>query len=245
MNEQIVLVTGASRGIGKSIADTLAQSGATVVGTATTEAGAQAIGKRFDDLSVKGAGLCFDVTDAEGSARLFDTIKERFGNVSVLVNNAGITRDKLLMRMQDEDWDVVIETNLTSVYRMCRIAIKPMIKARMGRIINIASVVGLTGNAGQANYAASKAGMIGLSKSLARELGSRGITVNTVAPGFIESDMTDSLPEEQIKRLKSQISLGRLGVAEDIANACVFLASDKASYITGHTLNVNGGMFMQ
>ncbi len=245
MKDAIVLVTGASRGIGKAIADTFGAEGATVIGTATSEQGAEAIGARFREAGIRGSGQCVDVTDAVAIEQLLKTIAERHGAITVLVNNAGITRDNLLMRMKDADWDAVIETNLSSVFRLSKLVMKPMIKARSGRIINITSVVGLTGNAGQANYAAAKAGLIGFTKSLARELGSRGITVNAVAPGFIESDMTDALPEEQRQRLQSDIALGRLGRAGEVADACAFLASSKAAYITGHTLSVNGGMYMQ
>jgi len=245
MNSQIALVTGASRGIGKAIADKLGEAGATVVGTATTDAGAQAITSRFKDAGITGTGLAFNANDDGGSEALMAAITEQFGAVTVLVNNAGITRDNLIMRMKEDDWEAIIDTNLSSVFRLSKLAIKPMVKARAGRIINIASVVGQTGNAGQSNYAAAKAGMIGFGKSLARELGARGITVNTIAPGFIESDMTDALSDEQKQRITSEIALGRLGSPDDIAEACLFLASDKAAYITGHTLSVNGGMYMQ
>jgi len=240
----IALVTGASRGIGKAIADTLARHGATVTGTATTDAGSEAISQRFEEAGVSGCGMTLNVTDIDATNAVFSAITERYGPVSILVNNAGITRDNLFMRMKDEEWGDVIETNLNSVYRLCRLAVKPMVKARKGRIINISSVVGLTGNAGQVNYAASKAALLGMTKSLARELGSRSITVNAIAPGFIESDMTRSLPEEQQTRLKSEIALGRLGSPEDIAEAVLFLASGQAGYITGETLHVNGGMYM-
>lgn len=245
MKDQIALVTGASRGIGKAISDKLGQAGATVIGTATTDAGAQAITQRFKDAGISGVGMAFNVTDAGADAALFDAIKEQFGAVTILVNNAGITRDDLLIRMKEDDWDAIINTNLSSVFRLCKLATRPMMKARSGRIINIASVVGQTGNAGQSNYAAAKAGIIGFGKSLARELGPRGITVNTIAPGFIESDMTDALPDEVKAKITSDIALGRLGSPEDIADACLFLASDSAGYITGHTLSVNGGMYMQ
>lgn len=242
---QIVLVTGASRGIGKAIADKLGGAGATVVGTATSDKGAQAITQRFADAGIKGIGMTFNVNDEGASETLMASITEQFGPVSVLVNNAGITRDNLIMRMKEDDWDAVIDTNLSSIFRLCKLAIKPMVKARGGRIINIASVVGQTGNAGQSNYAAAKAGMIGFGKSLARELGARGITVNTIAPGFIESDMTDALSDDQKKSITGGIALGRLGKPDDIAEACLFLASERAAYITGHTLSVNGGMYMQ
>ena len=245
MDNQIVLVTGASRGIGKAIADKLGAQGATVIGTATSDTGAQAIITRFDGAKVKGTGMVFNANNDGASDVLMSAINEQFGALTVLVNNAGITRDNLLMRMKEDDWDAIIDTNLSSVFRLCKLAVKPMVKARGGRIINIASVVGQTGNAGQSNYAAAKAGMIGFGKSLARELGGRGITVNTIAPGFIASDMTDALSDEQKQRITSDIALGRLGSPDDIAEACLFLASDKAGYITGHTLSVNGGMFMQ
>ncbi|MEE9319911.1 MAG: 3-oxoacyl-ACP reductase FabG [Granulosicoccus sp.] len=240
----VALVTGASRGIGKAIADTLARHGATVVGTATSEVGSEAISQRFEKAGVSGCGMTLNVTDIDATNTVFNAITERYGPVSILVNNAGITRDNLFMRMKDEQWNDVIETNLNSVYRLCRLAVKPMVKARTGRIINISSVVGLTGNAGQVNYAASKAALLGMTKSLARELGSRSITVNAIAPGFIESDMTRSLPEEQQTRLKGEIALGRLGSPDDIAEAVLFLASERAGYITGETLHVNGGMYM-
>ena len=245
MENQVALVTGASRGIGKAIADKLGAEGATLIGTATTDAGAQAITARFEEAGIKGKGMSFNVNDEGGAEVLMSAIAEYAGSVTVLVNNAGITRDNLLMRMKEDDWDTIINTNLSSVFRLCKLAVKPMVKARSGRIINIASVVGQTGNAGQSNYAAAKAGMIGFGKSLARELGARGITVNTIAPGFIASDMTDALSDEQKKRITDDIALGRLGSPDDIAEACLFLASEKAGYITGHTLSVNGGMFMQ
>jgi len=245
MDNQVVLVTGASRGIGKAIADKLGAEGATLIGTATSDAGAKAIAERFDTASIKGTGMVFNANDEGASEALMSAITEQFGAVSVLINNAGITRDNLLMRMKQDDWDAIIDTNLSSVFRLCKLAVKPMVKARTGRIINISSVVGQTGNAGQSNYAAAKAGLIGFGKSLARELGARGITVNTIAPGFIASDMTDALSDEQKQQITNEIALGRLGSPDDIAEACLFLASDKASYITGHTLSVNGGMFMQ
>jgi len=245
MKDQIALVTGASRGIGKAISDKLGLAGATVIGTATTDAGAQAITERFKDAGINGVGMAFNVTDEGADAALFAAIKEQFGAVTILVNNAGITRDDLLIRMKEDDWDAIINTNLSSVFRLCKLATRPMMKARSGRIINIASVVGQTGNAGQSNYAAAKAGIIGFGKSLARELGPRGITVNTIAPGFIESDMTDALSDEVKAKITSDIALGKLGSPDDIADACLFLASDSAGYITGHTLSVNGGMYMQ
>ena len=244
LDTQVVLVTGASRGIGAAISDVMGANGATVIGTATTDAGAAAISERFSAAGFKGVGMKLNVTDAEETAAVIAKISTDFGPISILVNNAGITRDNLFMRMKDEEWDDVISTNLTSVYRLCRLVIKPMVKARGGRIINISSVVGITGNAGQVNYAAAKAGVLGLTKSLARELGSRSITINAVAPGFIESDMTDSLPDEQKEKLKSEIALGRLGTPDDIAQTCLFLASPGAAYITGQTISVNGGMVM-
>jgi 3-oxoacyl-[acyl-carrier protein] reductase len=242
LSGEIALVTGASRGIGAAIADVLAERGATVIGTATRDAGAQAIGER---LAARGGhGRKLDVTDGAAVEALVESIGKDFGQVSVLVNNAGITRDGLLMRMKDDDWNAILDTNLTSVYRTSKAVMRGMMKARKGRIISIASVIGLTGNAGQANYAAAKAGIIAFSKSLAKEIGSRGITVNVVAPGFIETDMTKGLPEAAKDALQQQIALGRLGAAADIAEAVAFLASPSASYITGETLHVNGGMYM-
>jgi 3-oxoacyl-[acyl-carrier protein] reductase len=239
---EIALVTGASRGIGAAIADALAAQGARVVGTATSEAGAAAIGERLAALG--GEGRVLDVTDAAAVEALIEAVNRDLGGISILVNNAGITRDQLLLRMKDEDWQSILDTNLSSVFRTSKAVLRGMMKARKGRIINIASVIGLTGNAGQANYAAAKAGIIGFSKSMAREVGSRGITVNVVAPGFIDTDMTKSLPEAQRESMLAQIALGRLGKADDIAHAVVFLASPAASYITGETLHVNGGMYM-
>lgn len=244
LDNQVVLVTGASRGIGAAISDVMGSNGATVVGTATSDKGADAISERFKAAGIKGIGMKLNVTDAEETAAVVAKISEDYGNISILVNNAGITRDNLFMRMKDEEWDDVISTNLSSVYRLCRLVIKPMVKARGGRIINISSVVGITGNAGQVNYAAAKAGVLGLTKSMARELGSRSITINAVAPGFIESDMTDALPDEQKDKLKGEIALGRLGTPDDIAQTCLFLASPGAAYITGQTISVNGGMVM-
>ncbi|TBR39190.1 MULTISPECIES: 3-oxoacyl-ACP reductase FabG [Dyella] len=239
---EIALVTGASRGIGAAIADELAAQGATVIGTATSESGAAAIGERLAPHG--GHGRVLNVTDPGAVDGLIEGIAKEFGAVSILVNNAGITRDQLLMRMRDEDWQAIIDTNLTSVYRTSKAVMRGMMKARKGRIISIASVIGLTGNPGQANYAAAKAGIIAFSKSLAREIGSRGITVNVVAPGFIDTDMTRALPEESKQALMGQIALGRLGEAQDIAKAVSFLASPSAAYITGETLHVNGGMYM-
>jgi 3-oxoacyl-[acyl-carrier protein] reductase len=242
LQSEIVLVTGASRGIGAAIADELAAMGATVIGTATSETGAAAINER---LSARGGhGRMLNVTDAAAVETLIDSITKEFGAVSILVNNAGITRDQLLMRMREEDWHAIIDTNLTSVYRLSKAVMRGMMKARKGRIISIASVIGLTGNPGQSNYAAAKAGIIAFSKSLAREIGSRGITVNVVAPGFIDTDMTRGLPEDAKTALLGQIALGRLGDVTDIAKAVGFLASPAAGYITGETLHVNGGMYM-
>ncbi len=242
LENQIALVTGASRGIGKAIAETLAAAGATVIGTATSEAGAEKITAYLS--SKGGKGMCLNVADDASIKDVMAAIKDEFGAISILVNNAGITRDNLLMLMKDDQWNDIIQTNLTSIFKMSKAVIRPMMKARSGRIINIASVVGLTGNAGQTNYSASKAGILGFSKSLAREIGSRHITVNTVAPGFIDTDMTRELPEEQRESLISQIPLNKLGDPQDIANAVAFLASPEASYITGETINVNGGMYM-
>lgn len=239
---EIALVTGASRGIGAAIAAELAEQGATVIGTATTEAGAAAIGERLAGLG--GHGRVLNVTEGSAVEALIDDVAKEFGAVSILVNNAGITRDQLLMRMKDEDWQAILDTNLTSVYRTSKAVMRGMMKAKKGRIISIASVVGVTGNPGQSNYAAAKAGIIAFSKSLAREIGSRGITVNVVAPGFIDTDMTRALSEEQRNGLLGQIALGKLGAAEDIAKAVGFLASPAAAYITGETLHVNGGMYM-
>jgi len=239
---EIALVTGASRGIGAAIADELAALGATVIGTATTDNGAAAIGTRL--AAVGGHGRALNVTEPGAVDALIDAVSKEFGAISILVNNAGITRDNLLMRMKDEDWQAILDTNLTSVYRTSKAVMRGMMKARKGRIINIASVIGVTGNAGQANYAAAKAGIIAFSKSLAKEIGSRGITVNVVAPGFIDTDMTKALPEEQRTGLVKSIALERLGEPGDIANAVAFLAGPSASYITGETLHVNGGMYM-
>jgi 3-oxoacyl-[acyl-carrier protein] reductase len=239
---EIALVTGASRGIGAAIADQLAAQGATVIGTATSESGAAAIGER--GAARGGHGRALDVNDAAAVDALIEAIGKEFGAVSILVNNAGITRDNLLMRMKDEDWQAILDTNLSSVFRTSKAVMRGMMKARKGRIVNIASVIGVTGNAGQANYAAAKAGIIGFSKSLAKEIGSRGVTVNVVAPGFIDTDMTRALPEEQRTALLDQIALGRLGEPADIARAVAFLAGPSASYITGETLHVNGGMYM-
>lgn len=239
---EIALVTGASRGIGKAIAEQLAEAGATVIGTATSDSGAENITGYLSPLG--GKGMCLNVTDADSISTVIKSITDEFGDVSILVNNAGITRDNLLMMMKDDQWNDIIETNLTSIYRLSKAVIRKMMKAKKGRIINIASVVGLTGNPGQTNYSATKAGMLGFTKSLAREIGSRNITVNCVAPGFIDTDMTRELPEEQREALISQIPLNRLGDPDDIAAAVSFLASPAAAYITGETINVNGGMYM-
>jgi 3-oxoacyl-[acyl-carrier protein] reductase len=244
LNEEIALVTGASRGIGKAIAALLGSRGATVIGTATTDKGAGAISEALASSDIKGAGKVLDVTDPGSVDALMKNIKDEFGAPTILVNNAGITRDNLLMRMKEEEWDDVIQTNLTSAFRMSKACLRGMMKAKRGRIITITSVIGATGNPGQANYAATKAGVIGFTKSLAREVGSRAITVNAVAPGFIDTDMTRALPDEQREALLGQIALGRLGAVEDIANAVAFLASADAAYITGETIHVNGGMYM-
>ncbi|NHV27845.1 3-oxoacyl-ACP reductase FabG [Burkholderia sp. D-99] len=244
LDKQVAIVTGASRGIGRSIALELARLGATVIGTATSESGAAAIAAAFAEAGVTGRGAVLNVNDAAAAEALIDATVKEFGALNVLVNNAGITQDQLAMRMKDEDWDAVIDTNLKSVFRLSRAVLRPMMKARGGRIINITSVVGSAGNPGQVNYAAAKAGVAGMTRALAREIGSRGITVNCVAPGFIDTDMTKTLPEEQQAALKTQIPLGRLGSPEDIAHAVAFLASPQAGYITGTTLHVNGGMYM-
>ena len=244
MQGQVALVTGAGRGIGAAIAQALGKQGAIVIGTATTQNGADQITSALQQAGIQGVGLALDVNDAAQIEAVLKQIAEQFGEIAILVNNAGVTRDTLLMRMKEEDWDAVISTNLKSVYRMSQAVLRPMMKARYGRIINISSVVGHSGNAGQTNYCAAKAGMTGFTKSLAQEVGSRGITVNCVAPGFIDTDMTKELPEEQRVRLLQQIPLGRLGAADDIAAAVAFLASSAAGYISGETLHVNGGMYM-
>ncbi|MBE9532693.1 MAG: 3-oxoacyl-ACP reductase FabG [Proteobacteria bacterium] len=241
MTKKVALVTGASRGIGRAIAEKLTEDGFFVIGTATSDGGAEAIATYLAD---NGTGMKLNVADTDSIASVMKAIADEHGVPAVLVNNAGITRDNLLMRMKDDEWDDIINTNLTSVFRMSKAVLRGMMKARTGRIINIASVVGSTGNAGQANYAAAKAGMLGFAKSMAKEVGSRGITVNTVAPGFIDTDMTRELSDELKQGLLAGIPLGRLGDAQEIANAVAFLASDGASYITGETLHVNGGMFM-
>jgi 3-oxoacyl-[acyl-carrier protein] reductase len=245
LDKQIAIVTGASRGIGRAIAMELARQGATVIGTATSVSGATAITEAFKAAGMSGRGAVLDVNDAATAEALIDCTVKEFGMLNVLVNNAGITQDQLAMRMKDDDWDAVIDTNLKSVFRLSRAVLRPMMKAKGGRIINITSVVGSAGNPGQINYAAAKAGVAGMTRALAREIGSRGITVNCVAPGFIDTDMTKALPEEQQTVLKTQIPLGRLGSPEDIAHAVAFLASPQAGYITGTTLHVNGGMYMQ
>lgn len=244
LENQIALVTGASRGIGAAIAQELGKQGAIVIGTATTANGAEQISQALQQAGIKGAGMALDVNDAAQVETTLKTIAEQFGDVTILVNNAGITRDTLLMRMKDEDWDAVISTNLTSVYRLSQAVMRPMMKARHGRIISVSSIVGHTGNAGQVNYAAAKAGMSGFTKSLAQELGSRGVTVNCVAPGFIDTDMTRELPEKVKTDLLAKIPMGKLGNVQDIAAAVAFLASPSAAYITGETLHVNGGMYM-
>ncbi len=244
METRVALVTGASRGIGQAILHALGRAGCIVVGTATSEAGAEAIVAALAGAGLKGEGLMLNVNDAAQADAAIEGILARHGRIDILVNNAGITRDNLLMRMKDEEWAAILDTNLTSVFRLSRAVLRPMMKARFGRIVNIASVVGASGNAGQTNYAAAKAGMIGFSKSLAQEVGSRGITVNCVAPGFIDTDMTKALPEAARAKLMERIPLGKLGSPEDIAHAVAFLASDGAGYITGATLHVNGGMYM-
>ena len=245
LNGQVALVTGATRGIGRAIALELGRQGAVVAGTATSEAGAQAISAYLAADGFKGAGFALNVNDAEQAGAVVSAVQKQYGEISILVNNAGITRDNLLMRMKDEEWDDIISTNLKSVFRLSKLVMRAMMKARHGRIINITSVVGVMGNAGQTNYAAAKAGMIGFSKSLAREIGSRNITVNCVAPGFIDTDMTRELVEAQRNALIGQIPLARLGAVEDIAGAVAFLAGPAAGYITGATLHVNGGMLME
>jgi len=243
LTEKLVLVTGASRGIGQAIALTLGTAGATVIGTATSEKGAEAISKQFTEHKITGQGMILNVTDDDNIAELIKNINEKYDTVDILINNAGITRDNILMRMKQEEWDEIIDTNLASVFKMSKAVLRGMMKKKAGRIISIASVVGSMGNAGQANYAAAKAGIMGFTKSLAREVGSRGITVNTVAPGFIQTDMTDNLPDEQKEALASQIPMGRLGSVEEIAQVVLFLAGNGGSYITAQTIHVNGGMY--
>jgi len=243
LNEKLVLVTGASRGIGQAIALTLGKSGATVIGTATSEEGANKISKIFTENNILGKGMVLNVTDNEQISELLKSITADYGSVDILVNNAGITRDNILVRMKEDEWDDIINTNLSSVYKMSKAVLRGMIKKRSGRIISITSVVGAMGNAGQSNYAAAKAGIMGFTKSLAREVGVRGITVNAIAPGFIETDMTEKLPEDQKVALASQIPMARLGTVDEIAQSVLFLASESGSYITAQTLHVNGGMY--
>ena len=243
LDGKIVLVTGATRGIGKAISLTLGGSGATVIGTATTESGADNISKVFADKKISGKGMKLDVTDNDQVSNLIKNIGEDFGSVDILVNNAGITRDNILLRMKDDEWEDIINTNLSSIYKMSKSVLRGMIKKRSGRIISITSVVGAMGNAGQSNYGAAKAGTIGFTKSLAREVGVRGITVNAIAPGFIETDMTDRLPDDQKEALASQIPMGRFGTPNEVAQAVLFLAGESGSYITGQTIHVNGGMY--
>jgi 3-oxoacyl-[acyl-carrier protein] reductase len=244
LDGKVALVTGASRGIGRAIAMALGKAGATVAGTATSDAGAAGITKYLRDEGLAGTGFKLNVNDAAESEAILGRIEAEHGPVSVLVNNAGITRDNLLMRMKDTEWDEIMDTNLKSVFRLSKLVIRSMMKARFGRIINITSVVGSMGNAGQVNYAAAKAGVVGFSKSLAKEVGSRNITVNCIAPGFIDTDMTSGLPDDQKKALLAHVPLGRFGRVEEIAAAVVYLASDGAAYVTGNTLHVNGGMYM-
>ena len=240
---KIVLVTGASRGIGQAIALTLGHAGATVIGTATSDKGADAISNTFKENDIAGQGLTLNVTNNDQIAEVMSTIADNYGSVDILVNNAGITRDNLLMRMKEDEWDDIMNTNLSSVYKMSKAVLRGMMKKKAGRIISIASVVGAMGNAGQTNYAAAKAGIMGFTKSLAREVGTRGITVNAVAPGFIQTDMTDALPEEQKASLASQIPLGRLGTPDEVAQTVLFLAGEGGAYITAQTIHVNGGMY--
>ncbi len=241
---KVALITGASRGIGAAISDALGEAGATVIGTATSESGAEKITARFAEKGFKGKGLVLNVTDADSVATLLKTINDEFSAPSILVNNAGITKDNLLMRMSEDEWFDVINTNLSAIYRLSKACLRGMMKARWGRIINISSVVGAMGNAGQSNYAATKAGVAGFARALAKEVGSRNITVNTVSPGFIETDMTEVLPEEQKKLMLSNVPAGRLGKPEEIADVVKFLASGSAGYITGENIHVNGGMYM-
>jgi 3-oxoacyl-[acyl-carrier protein] reductase len=243
LNEKLVLVTGASRGIGQAIALTLGKAGATVIGTATSDEGAESISKIFNENNILGKGMKLNVTDNEQISNLLKNITADYGSVDILINNAGITRDNILVRMKEDEWDDIINTNLSSVYKMSKAVLRGMIKKRSGRIISITSVVGATGNAGQSNYAAAKAGIMGLTKSLAREVGVRGITVNAIAPGFIKTDMTDTLPDDQKEALASQIPLARLGTVDEIAQSVLFLAGESGSYITAQTLHVNGGMY--
>ena len=243
LNGKLVLVTGASRGIGRAIALTLGDAGATVIGTATSDEGAANISKIFTENNILGKGMKLNVIDNEQISGLLKNITEDYGSVDILINNAGITRDNILVRMKDDEWNDIINTNLTSVYKMSKSVLRGMIKKRSGRIISITSVVGAMGNAGQSNYAAAKAGIMGFTKSLAREVGVRGVTVNAIAPGFIETDMTNKLPESQKEALASQIPMARLGTVNEVAQAVLFLAGDSGSYITAQTLHVNGGMY--
>jgi len=243
LNEKLVLVTGASRGIGKAIALTLGAAGATIIGTATSDDGAENISKIFTENNILGKGMKLNVTNNEQIYALIKSINEDYGSVDILINNAGITRDNILARMKEDEWDDIINTNLTSVYKMSKSVLRGMLKKKSGRIISITSVVGAMGNPGQSNYAAAKAGIIGFTKSLAKEVGVRGITVNAIAPGFIETDMTDNLPEDQKLALVTQIPMGRLGTTNDIAQAVLFLAEESGAYITAQTIHVNGGMF--
>ena len=244
MQGKLAVVTGATRGIGRAIALALGKHGATVVGTATSENGAAAITAYLAEAGIAGSGMVLDVTDTAATDAALDSIRKTYGDIAILVNNAGITRDTLLLRMKDDDWDAVLDTNLTAVFRLSKAVLRGMMKARFGRIINVGSVVGSTGNPGQVNYVAAKAGLAGFTKALAQEVGSRNITVNCVAPGFIDTDMTRVLPDDQKARLQERIPLGRLGAPEDIAHAVAYLASPGAAYVTGITLHVNGGMYM-
>jgi 3-oxoacyl-[acyl-carrier protein] reductase len=243
LDGKIVLVTGATRGIGKAIALTLGSAGATVIGTATSELGAENISKMLVDNEISGKGVVLNVTDNDQISNLVKSVNEDLGPIDILINNAGITRDNILLRMKEDEWEDIINTNLSSIYKMSKSVLRGMIKKRSGRIISITSVVGAMGNAGQSNYGAAKAGIIGFTKSLAREVGVRGITVNAVAPGFIETDMTDSLPDDQKEALAGQIPMGRLGTTNEVAQAVLFLAGESGSYITGQTIHVNGGMY--
>jgi len=243
LNKKLVLVTGASRGIGRAIALTLGAAGATVIGTATSDDGATNISKIFTENNILGKGMKLNVTDNLQISNLLESITKDYGSIDILINNAGITRDNILVRMKEDEWDDIINTNLSSVYKMSKAVLRGMIKKRSGRIISITSVVGAMGNAGQSNYAAAKAGIMGFTKSLAREVGTRGITVNAIAPGFIQTDMTDKLPEDQKLVLAAQIPMGRLGTSNEIAQAVLFLADDSGSYITAQTLHINGGMY--
>ena len=241
---QIALVTGASRGIGRSIALSMGRQGASIVGTSTSELGARGVTAALSDACIEGRGVVLDVTHGESVLNVVNQIEENFGPISILVNNAGITRDNLLLRMKDEEWDDILETNLSSVFRVTKACLRGMVRARRGRVINVTSIVGATGNPGQTNYAAAKAGLVGFTKSLASEVASRGITVNGIAPGFIETDMTSSLEQSRRDALVTAIPLGRLGIGDDVAAAAVFLASREASYITGQVIHVNGGLYM-